>query len=788
MVSRNFREIPQNYVDLGKANNVNVEVKQFDPHCFLLEFQDKSRWTMDHLLQPLKAKVKETVFQSKLQKLDQEVQFEDQDLILKLSDLGNLSIQYNDDILIQSIGGLKVSSAKWLYEFFYDPELRFYGMGEKNNGFEKSGQYSQFFNTDIFNDFHPEDIRNGITDPMYISIPYLLIYAKGYWIGILLDNAKPAFFNTGSNLDLAPDFVPSSDSYFYFGSTGAPVRFAISCSKKLQTVSRSIQHLMGTTARPPLWSLGHHQSRWSYMDWDAVDEVINEYQEANIPLESVWLDIDYMERYKIFTWNDQNYPAVEEKIQSYKNQGIRIIPILDPGIKVEDGYRVYELGLAEGHFAKTPESIPFTAFIWPGPSHFPDFTQEKTRLWWANYVSQFLEDGIEGVWIDMNEPATASQNLEDLRFQDGKVAHDDFHNQYALGMQMATHQGFLLKDPDKRPFILSRSGCTSSNTFAAQWTGDNVSNFHHLQMNISMLLNLSLSGVSFVGADLGGFAEDCSDELLIRWYAASIFLPFIRNHSALGTSQQEAYQLGKTPRSFVRRFLKLRYQFIPYLYQQFIAQEVHGLAFIRPLFYEYPNEFEKYQYCDDQFLIGDSILLAPVLKESEKSRIFSIPKGNWVSLHNGQWYKKGDYEEEFPLNDTAVFLRNKRIVPIQDKNPSTQVNEINFHIILNEKSDTTKILIYHQDDGESFAYERGNESIFKIQAKVVQEDLVMEVEVINDGYGPLNVRFTSYRELKRVIIKQKHRRKKTLKLRPYAWKPLNKSISVWVTPKWHLGI
>lgn len=635
-----------------------------------------------------------------------------------------------------------VCGKKWILPFEKPNDFLFYGQGEKNNGFEKSKTTTKFWNTDVWADFAMDDIINGVTDPMYVAIPYVLMKKGNHWIGILINNPFASFMAFGAEVHIANQQKANNEPDFYIGSNNGAPSIYIICGKSAAEVTRTYQTLVGKTDRPPLWALGHHQCRWGYESYDDLDTIDKEFTKHKIPNDGLWLDIDYMESFKVFTFNKKNFKNPLKQITELASRNKHVIPIIDPGVKDEKGYTVCDSGLENSVFCKTDEGLPYIGYVWPGKTLFPDFSLKKAKKWWAEEVKKFVETGISGAWLDMNDPSTGRVELDQMKFNDGKEDHESFHNQYALGMAEASKEGFLKANPGKRPFLLSRSGFISSNRHTAIWTGDNYSNFHHMRKSIPVTLNLSLSGIPFNGPDVPGFGGNPTDELAIKWYKSGFLFPFFRNHSLKDVRKQEPWTFSPEANKTIAHYIRLRYKLLPYMYNLFINQERNGDPILRPLFYEFESkkglELEK---IDSQFMVGSEIMQAPVLEEGRESRELVLPSGRWYSALSGS-FMDGDKRVtlETSAMTTPIFVKEGAIVPMQlgtryDNNNDLENIELHFFLDATQAAKNGKAkkvkTTYTFDDGKSFEYRKGAEAIFEISLEL--KDKVANVKIANSS-------------------------------------------------------
>ncbi|NOY09898.1 MAG: hypothetical protein GXP33_13775, partial [Spirochaetes bacterium] len=634
------------------------------------------------------------------------------DSLLSLEEGGELRLTFRGIRAFKSrrTAGFGVCGKKWIFCFDPDPETLYYGMGEKNNGFEKSGIKTKFWNTDVWADFAAGDIENGTTDPMYLSVPYLLMKSKGYCLGILIDNPFPVFMNLGSKETVARQQDAEGERDFYFGSTGGKPIIYFILGKTMDEITCKLQKLCGTTPLPPLWALGHHQCRWGYESFRDLDDLKRKFRKYKIPNDGLWLDIGYMDGFRIFTFNGDHFSDPEKEIREIEKSGMHVVPILDPGVKLDPGYPVYDDGVKEDIFCKNREGRDYVGFVWPGASVFPDFSTEAGRRWWVEKVYEFAGTGISGVWLDMNDPATGSGVLDEMRFNRGQHAHETNHNQYALGMQMASREGLVKRNPHLRPFLLSRSGFIGTSRYSAVWTGDNCSNYHHLRQSIPMALNLSLSGIPFNGPDVPGFGGEASSELMRAWYKAAFLFPFLRNHCA-GGKNQEPWAFEKKTREVVAHYISLRYKFLPYIYNLFIEQEETGRPVLRPLVYEFDNEGSSFlAKIDNQIMVGSSIMQAPLLYEGQTERVVVLPACTWFSPSDG--WLKGDRKHTVRETEwsTPLFIREGAVIPMQTGERHSNENDlsdIELHLFVKRETDGTYNYTYRFDDGVSLEYRNG---------------------------------------------------------------------------------
>ncbi|WP_052078966.1 glycoside hydrolase family 31 protein [Spirochaeta lutea] len=560
------------------------------------------------------------------------------------------------------------SGQKWMFSFRLGGIEGFYGMGEKNIGFEKSRIRTKFWNTDVWADFAGPEVESGTTDPMYASFPVLILRSGGYWIAFIISGGYPAFMDTGAKQVIEGVKDPGVDlDFFYLGATGPEDRKGrciLAAAESLEELIPRINRIAGLPRRFPLWALGYHQSRWGYGSLDDLEELSGRFTRENIPCDGLWLDIDYMHEYRVFTLNTTGFIGAEQRLLALGQTGRRVVPILDPALKREEGNPLVEEARTGGLFSLNPSGKPYVGFVWPGASYFPDFSLPETRAWWSRNAADLAARGFAGFWVDMNDPSTGSSSVDDMLFSRGSIPHEAYHNDYARDMTRATMEGLARAYPDRRPFVLSRSGSLGSSRWGALWTGDNMSNYHHLNKGIEMVLSLSLSGMPMAGMDVGGFGGDCTAELSLDWHRAAFLFPIYRNHSASGTAPQEPWQFDRRTLGEISQAIRARYTFLPYLYQLMIRYTSAGEPLIRPMIYGSFNPDTA--HCADQYYIGPHLIQAPKLSAGQKTRAINLPPGDWAGIFTPHELS-GPETAEISLDEHPfpVYLKAGVLLPIQ---------------------------------------------------------------------------------------------------------------------------
>lgn len=632
--------------------------------------------------------------------------------------------RYGDYMLAEAEGHIlngeadyKVYVSKKMEEDMY-----FYGFGEKTGHLNKKGYHYVNWNTD-------EPKPHGETfDRLYKSIPFFIGLNKDNAFGIFFDNHFETHFDMGRD----------NSEYYYFAAVDGNLDYYFIYGPSVKKVLEGYTEITGNMPLPQMWTLGYQQCRWSYDTEERLMEIANSLREKGIPCDTLYLDIDYMDGYRVFTWNKERFKNPEVMIENLNAMGFKLVTIIDPGVKVDKGYKIYDEGLKNGYFATDKEGITYVNEVWPGDSVYPDFLNSKVRKWWAENQKIMVDSGVSGIWNDMNEPASFRGPLPDdvLFDNDGIPAtHKEAHNVFGHMMAKATYEG-LKEVTGKRPFIVTRACYAGTQKYSTVWTGDNQSTWEHLRMSIPMLMNLGLSGMAFCGTDVGGFGHDCSAELLSRWVQVGTFTPLFRNHSAMGTRDQEPWAFDKNTEEINRKYIKLRYKLLPYIYDNMWNCSKTGAPLIRPLVFNYQNDENTYEI-NDEFLCGENTLVAPVVEQGAKARMVYLPLGEtWIDYWTKEEYKGGQYIiKETPLDICPIFIKGGAVIPVaQEQNyvGEKQTNKLTLEVYLcNDNTET--IYNHYIDDGESFKYQDGEFNNYKIEV-INNEKVEMKFSVMNHEY------------------------------------------------------
>ncbi len=588
------------------------------------------------------------------------------------------------------------------------PDAVIYGLGDKT-GFLNKRHYAYVnWNTDDPNP-HCDNYKS-----LYKSINFFMIYSANGCVGILADNSHRTRF----------DFGKEQEEYLFWSHAGGALDYYMIPGKTPRDVLKRYYALTGKNMLQQKWVYGFHQSRWSYYTEREVLDTVAAMRKNKLPMDAVHMDIDYMQGFRVFTFNRSRFPDPRAMAGKLAAQNVKAITIIDPGVKLDPGYFVYDEGVSQGHFAQNPDGSIYEGAVWPGPSVFPDFTQEKTRQWWGEKLKIMLCAGIRGIWNDMNEPANFIGELpDDVKFSAGD--HTEIHNVYGHLMAKATYEG-LMKADGRRPFVLTRACCAGSQKFCSGWTGDNHSMWQHLQLSLTQMMNLGLSGMNMVGSDVGGFGSDTTPELLIRWSQLGAISPFFRNHYAKGTRNQEFFAFDQATMDACRVSLDLRYHLLPYIYD--LAHE--DLPILRPLVLEFPED-PHCRELTDQCMLGDRLLAAPVMTPGVTARAVYLPRGVWYDYYTGKRYTGGRYIlAEAPLERIPLFAKAGAAIPVSVGKPQS-VEEITEVVL--EVFPGTGHWVHTMDDGETMAYEDGAIRKFRIDVR----GSVVTQTVLEAGYpGP----------------------------------------------------
>ena len=571
--------------------------------------------------------------------------------------------------------------------------MRVFGLGETVRGMNKRGWIYISNNTDDPN--HDEDKRS-----LYASQNFILLASpeEEEVEGIFIDDPGTVRFDIGyTELNRLIICSESGNADIY--------RFTADSADE---IVRQFRAITGQSYIPPKWAFGFGQSRWGYKSEEDIRAVFTRYQDASVPLDSIYLDIDYMERYKDFTVNTESFPHFSDFVEEMRKSHVHLVPIIDAGVKMEEGYETYEEGCEKDYFVKKENGERLVAAVWPGRVHFPDFFKPEVQNWFGHKYQFLLEQGIDGFWNDMNEPAifytedrlkevfeeiekyknenldiqsyfaftnlvsTLGNNPADYRrfyheHEGQTIRHDKVHNLFGFYMTKAAGEALRKMEPNKRILLFSRSSYIGMHRYGGVWTGDNKSWWSHLLLSLQQMPALNMCGFLYSGSDIGGFGADCTEDLMARWLSLAILTPLYRNHACAGTRLQELYQFQNLE-SF-RKIIELRYALIPYIYSEFMKAAVKNEMYFRPLSFIWSKDSRAYEV-EDQIAVGESIMLAPVVEQNHNGRTVYLPESMKL-LRFKAW---NDYTEEIlpagthyvecRLFETILFLRKGHVLPL----------------------------------------------------------------------------------------------------------------------------
>ncbi|MDX6721756.1 MAG: alpha-glucosidase [Solirubrobacteraceae bacterium] len=621
------------------------------------------------------------------------------------------------------------------------PEDAIYGLGERTGRHNRRGRDFTLWNADVLDPVTsgeftagrpPEDPRSDNTstefDPYYVTIPFFYHHAHpiGTMAASFVDNGYRATY----------DFSPAEEYAIRF--EGGQYTEYIFAGPEMADILSAYTWLTGRIALPPLWSLGYHQSRWHAYTQDAVEEVARRHRDNRIPCDALWLDIEYMDGYRVFTWDEERFPDPPGMLARLAGIGFRVITIIDPGVKYEPGYRVFDEAVERDVLCRTEGGDIYVGQVWPGNTAFPDFVTEEGRAWWGELNAAHVQSGLAGIWNDMNEPATGAIPPGRMRFDHGRQSHDRFHNQYALLMAMGTTAGLREAMPDLRTFVLSRAGFAGIQRYAANWMGDNMARWDHLWLSIPMAMGFGVSGQAFVGADVGGFFGHSNAELFLRWMQYGALTPFCRNHSHIGNVDQYAWAWGDAILTGVREAIELRYRLLPYIYAAFVHASETGAPVQRPLVFDHQYD-AAVRDIDDEYLFGRDLLVAPVVAAGQTARQVYLPAGDWYDWHTGEMVAGGRYAlTSTPMDRIPIYARGGAVIPMWPDAPASTAGHhprvIELHVFV-PSGDGVHESLLQEDDGLTTAATTGRRHRTTFTLTRHGSTVSLDARVEGDGYA-----------------------------------------------------
>lgn len=569
---------------------------------------------------------------------------------------------------------------KWTQVSRMRGEERVYGLGERTAPFNLRPGLYRTWNTEPMGAFGPGD------DPIYFCVPaYMGLHDDGSYV-VFYDNSHEGRFEFEH--DATVSFSRGALRYYFM--PGPP-----------QQALQRYASLTGLPAMPPRWALGYHQSRWSYESEAEVRELVAGFQQRDLPLQAVHLDIHYMDEYRVFTVDKTRFPDLTDLCRDLDKQGVKVVTIIDPGVKIDEQWDLYQEGLQREAYIRYPDGELVTAPVWPGWCAFPDFSNPAVRMWWGQQYKKIIDWGVAGVWHDMNEPAAFASRgdptlpLSGKQYFEGQGGdHSEGHNLYALQEAMAGYAGLAKHRPQRRPWILTRSGWAGIQRYAWNWSGDTESTWWTLGQSVRIALSMGLSGMPFTGPDIGGFSGKPSPEMYARWFQLGSFLPFFRTHSASFTDRREPWLFGDEVLGVVRDSLQTRVRLMPYLYTLAWQTSTTGLPLVRPMFFEDPVSRDWWDV-DDQFMLGDCLLVAPILEEGQSSRDVRFPAGLWYDFRSGNAIQgPTTISVDAPLDVVPVFVRGGSVLPLAPD------GQLALHAYPDAQGGATGVL--YSDDGDGY--------------------------------------------------------------------------------------
>ena len=609
------------------------------------------------------------------------------------------------------------------WRFTLSEQAAVYGLGEMPRGINKRGWHYITNNTDESR--HSEDKLS-----FYGAHNFLLVRDGSTCFGLFVDFPGKVYYDIGyTRHDLFSFHTETPDYDLYLLSGGNE-----------NAICKEFRTLIGRSYIPPKWAFGLAQSRWGYKTEEDVREVARQYKEHDLPLDMICMDIEYMQDYADFTVNKERFPDLTKLSADLKAQGIRLVPIIDAGVRIDPNDPTCTEGLEKGYFCKKADGTPFVAAVWPGKAYFADFLRPEVREWFGHKYKALTDCGIEGFWNDMNEPSLfysperlraflndmaalrEKDNIEQEEFfprvvggamglmnspadyasfyheVDGqKVRHDQVHNLYGGSMTRAAGEAFADLRPGQRTLLYSRSSFIGSHRYGGIWLGDNNSSWAQLLANIQMMPSVQMCGFLYSGADLCGFSSDTTPDLALRWLEFGLLTPLMRNHSAVGTRMQEYYRFPEVLPA-VRNMIRLRYALLPYLYSEFMKAALENTSYFRPLAFDYPDDPDAREV-EDQLLLGEGLMAAPVYVQNAHGRHVYLPEPmkllrlRAVDDYDEEILPAGHHYIRCALDEVLLFLRPGHIVPVAQPANSTS-----------ELDDTSLTLWSFLPDGESAEY------------------------------------------------------------------------------------
>jgi len=592
----------------------------------------------------------------------------------------------------------------------------FYGLGDKASHLNLKGRRVENWAMDQYA-FHKDQ------EPLYKVVPFYIGLHHNKSYGIFFDNTFKTFF----------DFCHERRNVTSFWAEGGEMNYYFFYGPKMSDVVTTYTHLTGKPELPPMWTLGYHQCKWSYYPESKVKEITSKFRELKIPCDGIYLDIDYMDGFRCFTWNKEYFPDPKRMVAELAKDGFKTVVIIDPGIKIDKDYWVYKEALENDYFCKRADGPYMKGKVWPGECNFPDYTNPAVREWWAGLFKELISEiGVKGVWNDMNEPAVMEVPGKtfppDVRhdYDGNPCSHRKAHNIYGTQMARATYEGVKRFAYPKRPFIITRSAYSGAQRYTSSWTGDNVASWEHLWIANIQMQRMSMSGMGFTGSDIGGFAEQPSGELYARWIQLGVFHPFCRTHSSGDHGEQEPWSFGTEVIDITRKFVELRYQLLPYLYTMFWNYVNDGTPMLKPLVYFDQDDMHTH-YRTDEFIFGNQILVCPILEPNAQGRRMYLPKGNWYNYWTNEFVEgKRELWVSTKFDEIPVFVKEGAIIPkypVQQYVGEMQFDELTLDVYY--KLGKEKSTVY-EDAQDGYDYNKGRFSLRTFSFNGKEKEIIIQ--------------------------------------------------------------
>lgn len=596
----------------------------------------------------------------------------------------------------------------------------YYGLGDKPVHLNLKGKRFENWVTDSY-------AYGKGTDPIYKSIPFFTGLHNNKAYGIFFDNTFRSFF----------DFAQERRNVTSFWAHGGEMNYYFIYGPKMEDVVANYTDLTGKPYDlPPLWALGFHQCKWSYYPEAKVKEITKKFRDLKIPCDAIYLDIDYMEGFRCFTWSKEHFPNPKKMVKELADDGFKTVVIIDPGIKIDTDYSVYQEGLENDYFCKRADGPYMKGKVWPGECLFPDYTKPEVRTWWSGLFKELIEDiGVKGVWNDMNEPAIMEVPNKtfpnDVRhdYEGNPCSHRKAHNIYGMQMARATYHGVKKYAYPKRPFVITRAAYSGTQRYTSSWTGDNIATWEHLWIANVQAQRMAMSGFSFIGSDIGGFAEQPEGELFARWIQLGVFHPFCRVHSSGDHGAQEPWAFDKSITDIVRKFIELRYQLLPYLYTAFWQYIENGTPLLKSLVM-FDQEDSQTHYRTDEFIYGDKILVCPINEPHAKGRRMYLPKGNWYNFWKDELIK-GNQElwVDADLDSMPIFIKEGAIIPkypVQQYVGEKKIEQLILEVYYKKGKEKSKLF---DDEHDGYDYKKGKYNLRTFNLLGKEKELIIQQHI-----------------------------------------------------------